>query len=169
MKTFFIADLHFDDNNIMNYENRPFKSCEEMNEKIINNWNNTVFENDTVYILGDIGNPEYINRLNGRKYLVKGNHDVYDNNYYRTHGFEEVYDLPVIYNDFWMLSHKPLYINKNMPYANIYGHIHNNPNFTSYSSHGYCVSVERIDYTPVDFEKIKSNIAELVKCGKQEK
>lgn len=165
MQTFFIADLHFDDANIINYENRPFKNIEEMNETIINYWNATVSNNDCVYLLGDIGKIDYIACLKGKKYLIKGNHDCQDNNYYRIHGFEEVYDLPVIYNQFWILSHEPLYINKNMPYANIYGHIHNNPNYNSYSSHGYCVSVERINYTPVSLEKIKLDI---MKCDNTE-
>ena len=159
MNTFFIADLHFDDINIKNYENRPFDSVKDMNESLIQNWNNTVSLEDCVYLLGDIGNISYIPMLNGTKYLVKGNHDTCDNSFYRANGFAEVYDLPVIYENFWILSHEPLYINNNMPYANIFGHIHGNPNYVSASSHGFCVSVERINYTPVRFEKIKNIIA----------
>ncbi len=166
MSIFFIADLHFDDENIMNYESRPFSTAEEMNAAIIENWNRVVGKDDTVYLLGDIGNERYISELNGIKILVKGNHDMYDSNYYRNNGFTEVYDLPVILDGFWMLSHEPLYVNKNMPYANIYGHIHNNPNYNDYSSHGYCVSVERIGYKPVSFEKIKSDVGEAVKMEK---
>ena len=158
MGIFFIADLHFDDENIMHYESRPFVSVDKMNMEIIENWNRIVSGDDSVYLLGDIGNEKYIGKLNGIKYLVKGNHDIHDNNYYRAYGFSEVYDLPVILDSFWILSHEPLYMNRNMPYANIYGHIHNNPNYNDFSSHGYCVSVERIGYTPVSFEKIKSDI-----------
>ena len=161
MKTFFIADLHFSDINIMKYENRPFDSLELMNEKIVENWNRTVSNDDEVFLLGDIGKIDYISQLNGTKYLIKGNHDVDDNEYYRNHGFSEVYDLPVIYKEFWILSHEPLYVNKNMPYANIFGHVHSNPNYNSISSHGFCVSAERIDYTPIDLETIKS---EILKC-----
>lgn len=160
MPIFLIADLHFDDVNIMNYENRPFQTVSEMNETIIRNWNSVVGENDRVYLLGDIGNEQYISRLNGIKYLVKGNHDTQDNAVYREYGFAEVYDLPVILEGFWMLSHEPLYVNRNMPYANIYGHIHDNPNYKTCSSHGYCVSAERIGYTPVTLEKIRSDIAD---------
>lgn len=158
MSIYLIADLHFDDEKIMNYENRPFGTVSEMNEKIINNWNNVVSEDDTVYLLGDIGNEQYISRLNGIKYLVKGNHDTFDNNYYREHGFKEVYDLPVILEEFWILSHEPMYVNTNMPYANVFGHVHGNPNYNACSSHGCCVSVERINYTPVSLESIKNRI-----------
>lgn len=165
MPIFLIADLHFDDVNIMNYENRPFQTVSEMNETIIRNWNSVVGENDRVYLLGDIGNEQYISRLNGIKYLVKGNHDTQDNAVYREYGFAEVYDLPVILEGFWMLSHEPLYVNRNMPYANIYGHIHDNPNYKTCSSHGYCVSAERIGYTPVTLEKIRSDIANAEKMS----
>ena len=160
MNTFFIADLHFDDINIKNYENRPFASVNAMNTTLITNWNKTVNSDDVVYLLGDVGNISYIPMLNGIKYLVKGNHDTFDNNFYRANGFTEVYDLPVIYKDFWILSHEPLYINNNMPYANIFGHVHGNPNYLSASSHGFCVSVERINYTPVSFETIQKAVTE---------
>ena len=158
LSIYFIADLHFDDENIMNYESRPFQCVSEMNETMITNWNNVVTDEDSVYLLGDIGNEKYISRLKGVKYLVKGNHDTADNDYYRNHGFKEVYDLPVILEGFWMLSHEPMYVNRNMPYANIYGHVHDNPNYKTASSHGFCVSVERINYTPVTLEMIKSEI-----------
>ena len=41
-KVFFIADTHFGSEKIFHYENRPFVSVEEMNEIIVDNWNNTI-------------------------------------------------------------------------------------------------------------------------------
>ena len=158
MNTFFIADTHFDEDHIRIYENRPFASVNEMNEAFISNWNKVVKPDDVVYHLGDVGNAEFISSLNGIKYLVKGNHDTFDNGYYRNAGFKEVYDLPVIFGGFWMLSHEPLYVNTNMPYANIYGHVHGNPNYKDSSSHGFCASAERIDYTPITIEDIKKRL-----------
>lgn len=162
MSVFFAADLHFDDENILNYENRPFESVGDMNKSLIENWNSVVGKNDEVYIVGDFGGEgherEILSRLNGTKFLIKGNHDVKSNEYYRTSGFKEVYDKPIIFEGFWILSHEPLYVCENMPYANIFGHVHNSPIYKTYSSHHYCVSVERIDYTPVLFEEIKSKI-----------
>jgi calcineurin-like phosphoesterase family protein len=158
MNTFFIADTHFDDEKIINYENRPFKDVNDMNESIISRWNDIVSNNDIIYLLGDIGNEGFIKRLNGVKYLVKGNHDTKANEDYRKVGFAEVYDQPIIWNNFWILSHEPMYVNENMPYANLFGHVHNSPLYKTFSKHHYCISAERINYTPISFEEVKINM-----------
>lgn len=165
MAVYFIADLHFDDDNIRRYENRPFADVAEMNQALIENWNKTVTQEDTIYILGDIGNEEFLASLLGQKYLIKGNHDTKDSDTYRNLGFVEVYDLPVIYGNYFILSHEPLYTNRNMPYANLFGHVHNNPAYKTASSRSFCVSVERIAYTPISLEKIRK---ELKKQQEQE-
>lgn len=78
---FFTSDTHFFHKNIIKYSNRPFTSVEEMNEALIKNWNKTVSPNDTIYHLGDFGFSniqnlkEIINKLNGNKILILGNHD----------------------------------------------------------------------------------------------
>ena len=81
-RVFFTSDLHLHHKNIMRYCNRPFPSVEEMDEAIINNWNKTVADEDTVYVLGDwvwtfsIGKcAETLKKLKGKKYLILGNHD----------------------------------------------------------------------------------------------
>lgn len=159
---FFIADTHFSEEKIMLYENRPFRNVTEMDEELVRRWNRVVKEGDEVYVLGDLGaagREEFmLKQLKGRKFLVKGNHDVEPNQYYRDSGFAEVYDYPIIIKGFWILSHEPLYINTNMPYANLFGHVHNSPVIKNYSRQHYCVSVERIDYTPVSFEEIAEKI-----------
>ncbi|MBE7033832.1 MAG: phosphoesterase [Ruminococcaceae bacterium] len=164
MKIFFIADTHFGDDNIRRYENRPFESVAEMDNSLIANWNNAVGENDTVYVLGDFGaegyEKEILSKLNGIKYLVKGNHDNKANDYYREAGFKEVYDLPVLFKNFWILSHDAMYVNKNMPYANLFGHVHNNPIIKDYSNQHFCVSVERINYMPISFDEISKKVIE---------
>lgn len=77
----FTADTHFYHNNIIRYCNRPFKSIDEMNEKLISNWNNKVSPTDLIYHIGDFGftsaeNIEkLLKRLNGKKIIVFGNHD----------------------------------------------------------------------------------------------
>lgn len=159
---FFIADTHFSEENIMRYENRPFENADEMNREIVSRWNCVVNEEDEVYVLGDFGaagqEAAMLGQLKGRKYLVKGNHDVKSNQYYRDAGFEEVYDCPVIIKDFWILSHEPLYVNTNMPYANLFGHVHNSPIIRTFSKQHYCVSVERTNYAPVSFDEIACRI-----------
>ncbi len=160
-KTFFIADTHFGDKNIIEYENRPFRNKCEMDKAIIDNWNNTVSDDDTVFLLGDfssydkVKNTEICSQLKGSKILVMGNHDTESEKFYYDCGFSSVIRYPVIYKDFWILSHEPMYININMPYANIFGHVHNNPIYSDYSKQSFCVSVERIKYTPIEFSEIK--------------
>lgn len=78
---YYISDLHIEHSNIMNFDNRPFKDVQEMNQTIVDNWNKTVKINDTVYILGDfIWAKEnewiyWVKQLTGNKVLVRGNHD----------------------------------------------------------------------------------------------
>lgn len=164
MSTYFIADIHFGEDNIRRYEKRPFGSVSEMDETIIGNWNRVVNEDDEVYILGDFGadgsEQDILGKLNGTKYLIKGNHDTKSNGYYRTVGFKEVYDMPVLFKGFWILSHEPVYVNSNMPYANLFGHVHNSPIIKDYSSQHFCVSAERTDYTPILFEDIEKKVKE---------
>lgn len=77
----FTADTHFGHKNILKYTKRPFSSVEEMDEALIKNWNNKVSADDEVYHLGDVGlcSPnklrEILDRLNGKIYLIKGNHE----------------------------------------------------------------------------------------------
>lgn len=163
-KTYFIADTHFGDSAILRYENRPFENVSHMDNELISRWNSVVSDEDCVYVLGDFGaegyETEVISALNGKKYLIKGNHDVKSNDYYRKAGFEEVYDHPIILDNFWILSHDAVYINTNMPYANLFGHVHNSPVVKDYSDQHFCVSVERIDYAPVCFERVKQIVKE---------
>lgn len=77
---FFTADTHFGHKNILKLCDRPFETIEEMNEKMIGNWNDRVSGMDTVYIVGDMffrcSDAEVIlKRLKGKKRLIVGNHD----------------------------------------------------------------------------------------------
>ena len=79
---YFTSDTHYFHKNVIEYCNRPFASVEEMNETLIANYNNVVKPDDTVYHLGDFAfaNESKIKqifyRLNGKKILIFGNHDV---------------------------------------------------------------------------------------------
>lgn len=162
MRTFFIADTHFGDAAIFRYENRPFACVQETDAAMIARWNAAVAPEDQVYHLGDFGvdgtERTVLPQLNGVKYLIKGNHDLKSNAEYRACGFAEVYDHPIILDSFWILSHDALYVNVNMPYANLFGHVHNSPIVRDCSPQHFCVSVERIRYTPVAFEEIRQRI-----------
>ena len=163
-KIFFTADTHFGHEAMLHYENRPFKDLQEMEDVLIENWNKTVRPEDEIYMLGDFafGDQENVTRLchalNGRKILVMGNHDIETPEWYRNCGFDEASPWPIIIEGFWILSHEPLYINTNMPYANIFGHVHGNPSYRDFSKQSFCACVERTDYRPVSFDEIKEKV-----------
>ena len=52
--TYFIADWHYGHENIISYDNRPFKTVDEMNTELIQRWNDKVRKGDLVYVLGDM-------------------------------------------------------------------------------------------------------------------
>ena len=82
-KIFFSSDYHFNHAKIIEFDKRPFKDVSEMHEAIIKNHNEVVPVDGLLYILGDVAMGKDVNsvvkilqRMNGKKVLVKGNHDV---------------------------------------------------------------------------------------------
>ncbi len=159
-RMYVISDTHFNHTNVIKYENRPFSSVEEMNDFMIKEWNDVVSKNDTVFHLGDFcfGNKDIIstiiNKLNGRKILIKGNHDKHIKcNKWLELGFEEVYNYPIIYKPGIILSHAPVieYISDTV---NIHGHVHTKdvelPKNNTYIN----VCVEVINYRPLDLDEL---------------
>ena len=154
-----IADPHFYHYNIIGYCNRPFKTAEEMNEVILHNINSTCAEHDTLWILGDFaygrGSKEHIEEMARRILpdivLFKGNHDHETANWYLRRGFWKV--LGGMYYEYEpgvLLSHMPYPVKP--PIINIYGHVHD---IISIRQENYaCVSVEQIDYTPVNLDEL---------------
>ena len=55
---YYISDTHFNDQKIFDKCKRPFESLDEMKETIIKKWNNKVKDEDTIYVLGDIGKDD---------------------------------------------------------------------------------------------------------------
>ena len=129
---YYTADLHFGYETILHRAGRPFTTVEEMDEALIQNWNAVVREEDTVYVLGDIGSHEtpipgaQLSRLNGRKHLIRGNHDTgYEDQQQLLQWFDTVTDLLEIDDgEFHItLCHYPIAYAQN-GYM-IHGHIHN--------------------------------------------
>ena len=129
--TLFTSDLHFYHKNIIQYSDRPYKSVEEMNEGLISNWNGKVNPDDTVYIIGDFifagitKMREIHDRLNGKKILIKGNHDPYEA---VSSVFEKVYDYKEIkIDEKWIiLMHFPIeeWHGKHRGSIHLHGHAH---------------------------------------------
>jgi len=133
---YFTADLHLGHKNVIKHCNRPFSSVDEMDKALIRNWNSVVKPKDEVYILGDLTMcpaakaHEYITQLNGRKYLISGNHDKFLKNYgpYMA-DFEWVKDYHVlkVNANRLVLFHFPIleWDQFFRDAIHLYGHVHN--------------------------------------------
>jgi len=131
---FFTGDLHLGHKNIIKYCDRRdatlrnFDNVDEMNEQLIQNWNYMVKKGDVIWNLGDIVFGErylpLINRLNGTKKLVLGNHDLLQIQKYAQY-FTRIVGA-ISYKN-CILTHIPVHPSQlefRFNY-NIHGHMHN--------------------------------------------
>lgn len=142
---FFYSDPHFSDED-MKYFRVNYLDDEEQVKRI----NKFIGKNDTIVILGDIGNKEYLKKVRGYKVLVLGNHDTGKNTY---EGYaDEIYEGAVMISENIILSHEPV----DFPYAlNIHGHIHSKRDIYGH----VLVSPENTGFTPI-------SLSFIVKSGK---
>lgn len=166
---YFTADTHFFHSNIIRMGNRPFQSMEEMNQALIQNWNAKVSDNDDIYILGDftLKGPTLaiavLERLHGRKYLIRGNHDGFvDRQSFQKDAFVWVKDYFELcwHEQYFILSHYPLLSWNGMWRGsfNLHGHCHNK---MEYNLANRAAGVKRIDVgvdafgmSPVSIEEV---------------
>lgn len=141
MTIFVTSDLHFGHANIIKYAQKTrgrFANIKEMDDYIIDTWNSTVKYNDIVYILGDFifGSQqravEVASSLNGRKILIKGNHDVKVTKSKEFCGeFEGIYSYYHLYYEKKniIMFHYPILSWDRQRYGaiHLYGHLHGNP------------------------------------------
>ena len=133
MATFFTSDIHFSDERIMKLCSRPFSSTQEMDEYIIEKWNRKVSKNDTVWVLGDIislehFNKELLNKLNGKIYLVLGNHDYPARDKIAGETKIKICSRNSIYQDGnIVMCHYPImdWNGRDNGIIHLYGHVHN--------------------------------------------
>lgn len=172
---FLISDTHFGHQKACEFLNdngskmRPWDTAEEMDEAIVKNWNSVVGPKDKVYHLGDVvigkKHLKTLERLNGDKVLIRGNHDIFQLEHYLPY-FRDIRGVHVL--DEFILSHIPLHRAsvKERWKANVHGHLH--PYRVKYNL-GYgeeidprylCVSVEQINYTPISLEEVKKRVKE---------
>lgn len=154
---FFTSDTHFGHHNIIEYCQRPFSSVEEMDESLVQKWNEVVKPKDTVFHLGDLAFKYGMisaHKLNGKKFLILGNHDLRIHKCrFRDAGFTllsnnyKFYDLN--------LTHWPHPQNFDPEYINICGHVHNNWR----TKDGWVnVGVDAWDFKPISFEELRDFI-----------
>jgi calcineurin-like phosphoesterase family protein len=164
-KYYITTDTHFGHQRIItDFGFRPAN----FEELIINNWKNTINENDTVFHLGDVtwGGKERLkeimNLLPGNKILIRGNHDRnHSNNWFIDAGFSVVLEKAQVSGI--ILSHFPAILNEeeiNRGIINVHGHFHNvppnrwEPKLTErLTDNHYLLSLEDVNYTPISVEK----------------
>lgn len=177
-KNFYIADTHFDHEAILHFDNRPWATIEEHDKALINNWNSVVTNEDIVYILGDFhwGTEndwiELLERLNGNKVLIRGNHDITPSKSRKY--FQDVKDYKEIDDNGRkvVLCHYPMPYFKNHYYGwyHLYGHVHNSfeHNMAEHQKYlmeqlydmpcnMYNVGAMHIGYTPRTLDEIINN------------
>ena len=167
MRRFLIADTHFGHRNIIEYAHRPFRDIDHMDKTLIRNWNQTVRKEDLVYVLGDFTLSrrmeiisDLLEQLNGRKILIMGNHDTRRARDYVACGFEVATRKPMMVEPGVILMHKPFEDpSLTCPrYIYFFGHVHDKKCPMDEIPNCRCVSVERIDYRPIDLDQAISAI-----------
>ena len=139
---YFYSDPHFADEEMI-YLRKNYIGDDEQIARI----KKVVHKNDTLIILGDIGDPTPLKNIRCYKVLICGNHDK-GVSFYQEY-FNEVYAGPLFISDRILLSHEPI----NLPYVlNIHGHDHSNSEQVAPRHLNLCA--EHIDYVPVPFKKI---------------
>ena len=183
--TFFTSDTHFNHANIIHYCNRPFKNAEQMNETLIANWNCVITPDDTVFHLGDFclgGAAEWtkiLDRLNGKIYLILGNHDLRNLCQGFRYRFEhvamqmhiEVGKQRIYLSNYPFLCFEGSY--KNV--WQLFGHVHSRKNNTGIDAGRlqhlyptqYDVGVDNNDFTPVSYFQVKAIINKQVELSKE--
>lgn len=179
---FLVSDTHFGHLGVCKFTQadgvtklRPYDTTEEMDEDMVRRWNERVGPRDKVYHLGDV----VINRralptmarLNGDKVLIRGNHDIFRDEEYRTY-FRELRAYHVMNG--MILSHIPLHSDSMGRFGvNIHGHLHDNrvrkargvdarTGEILYSDkidpRYHCVCVEQTDFAPILLEDVYKRI-----------
>ena len=120
------SDTHLDHANIIKYSKRPFANVVEMNNKIIDNWNKIVDDDDIVYFLGDFSmgrnTRSFLDRIRGNVVFIEGNHDKDLRRYVDLHG----YIIKVVDGVEFYMVHRPEDIPRMYDGWVICGHHHNN-------------------------------------------
>lgn len=156
MKGFWAAsDTHFFHEKVIEYTNRPFDTIEEMNNKIIENWNRVISPEDTIYHLGDFAMgkenvAELVNMLNGKIILILGNHDRKGKQWFRNQGFYEVYNKLELGK--LLLTHRPVVEDLPKDMINIHGHLHGRDIGLDLNRY-VDVSCENTNYSPIWIDK----------------
>lgn len=169
VNVFLSADQHFGHAGVCRFMKadgitklRPWDDPDEMDEALVTSWNAKVRPQDKVYFLGDVvinrkALPT-IGRLNGRKILIKGNHDIFKLSEYAEY-FDDVRSSHILGS--YIMTHIPLHpMSIERWKANIHGHLHDRvvvePTHGNPDQRYICVSMEHTNFAPLEFSEIES-------------
>ena len=173
---FLVSDTHFGHAGVCRFTRRdgvtklrPWDSAEEMDEAMVERWNDRVRPDDKVYHLGDVvmsrRSLSIMDRLNGDKVLIRGNHDIFRDEDYRKY-FRELRAYHVMAG--MILSHIPIHSESLGRFGvNIHGHTHADRVMRPLATSGrsdvvdvryHCVCVEQTDFAPILFEDVIDRI-----------
>ena len=173
---FLVSDTHFGHTGVCRFTHsdgvtklRPWDTAEEMDEAMVRAWNDRVRPNDKVYHLGDVvinrKSLKTLSRLNGDKVLIRGNHDIFRDDEYRTY-FRELRAYHVMNG--MILSHIPIHTDSLGRFGvNIHGHLHASrvmyrdlfSDESLVDTRYHCVCVEQTpDFAPILFEDVIKRI-----------
>jgi calcineurin-like phosphoesterase family protein len=179
---FLVSDTHFGHAGVCRFTRndgvtklRPWTDPDEMDEEMVKRWNDRVRPNDKVYHLGDVvinrKSLPIMNRLNGDKVLIRGNHDIFKDEDYTPY-FRSLRAYHVMNG--MILSHIPVHAESLGRFGvNIHGHLHANRVkkargvnaktgellYTDENDVRYhCVCVEQTDFAPILFEDVIKRI-----------
>lgn len=171
----FTSDLHLGHDKDFVVQARGFETVEEMNAEIIRRWNERVYPDDDVYVLGDLtlGDVEegirLISKLNGYLHIMRGNHDT-------DKKVERYLELPNVisiqYADvlkygkavFWMSHYPTITANydDDKPWAQhvvcLFGHTHQEQPFYNNNPYMYNVGMDAHNCTPITIDEIIADI-----------
>jgi len=169
---FVISDLHFRHDKIIQIMNRSFANTEAMHRHIIRQWNGTVRPQDMVIIVGDFiwtagASEEMVSlckQLNGRKILVKGNHDTKSDSFYMDRCVDFVCNRFewTIQGNRVIFIHHPDHIVVNTPNHDynyiVHGHTHTRtPFLVKWNDIIYInVGAEHLKYLPMSLDTLMS-------------
>lgn len=183
---FFTSDTHFGHSKIIDYCKRPFSSIEEHDKTLIQNWNNVVGQDDTVFHLGDFayGNSQFISniikQLNGNIILIKGNHDLRNMNPTLYNMFSDaVYQARILIDKqtvylnhfpFLCFEHGDINLYKDNYSIQLFGHVHSGPLTSSEDVNRlnilfptqYDVGVDNNNFTPISWIDVKNKIKQQI-------
>lgn len=162
MSYYFMADPHFDDNDILGFTRNKFENVDTMNKVILSN-SLCVTEKDTLIVIGDFCRRdsqyltlyrELLRKIKGKKILVLGNHDRLDPFQYIDVGFWSVHThLEMTIDGIEMIIVHDV-CNSCMDRTKLFlcGHTHD---LFTVRKNVICLCVELWYYTPVKWETIK--------------